>query len=97
MQDDHGTGELMAKKTRETTHLRLRLDPIRLAKLEKAAEKNGLTLTGEIVRRLDESFSFPVLIEEFAERLAEKLGSTVTVKIGDAITKYSRPREGDEK
>lgn len=46
----------MAKKIKETSHLRVRIDPIRIARLETAAEKNGLTLTGEIVRRLDESF-----------------------------------------
>jgi Arc-like DNA binding domain len=46
----------MAKKTKEAPHLRVRIDPIRLARLEKAAETNGRTLTGEIVHRLDESF-----------------------------------------
>jgi hypothetical protein len=34
----------------------VRIDPIRLSRLEKAAETNGRTLTGEIVHRLDESF-----------------------------------------
>jgi hypothetical protein len=63
----------MAKKARETTHLRVRLDPIRLAKLEKAAEKNGLTLTGEIVRRLDESFGLPLLLQELPDLVAAKV------------------------
>jgi hypothetical protein len=63
----------MAKKARETTHLRVRLDPIRLAKLEKSAEKNGLTLTGEIVRRLDESFGLPLLLQELPDRVAAKV------------------------
>lgn len=46
----------MARKPKDTSHLRLRIDPIRLAKLEKAAERNGRTLTGEITYRLDQSF-----------------------------------------
>ena len=46
----------MARKPKDTSHLRVRIDPIRLAKLESQAEKNGRTLTGEIVHRLDESF-----------------------------------------
>lgn len=73
MEEDQEAGESMAKKTRETTHLRLRLDPIRLVKLEKSAERNGLTLTGEIVRRLDASFDLPLLIQELPDRVAEKV------------------------
>ena len=46
----------MAKKHRETPHLRVRIEPSLLDKLEKAREKNGRTLTGEIVERLEESF-----------------------------------------
>jgi hypothetical protein len=53
----------MAKKARDTTHLRVRLDPIRLVKLERAAERNGRTLTGEILHRLDAyaAFNFETL------------------------------------
>jgi hypothetical protein len=47
----------MAKKlARETPHLRIRIEPKLLAKLEKSREKNGHTLTGEIVTRLEQSF-----------------------------------------
>ena len=63
----------MTKKTKEAPHLRVRLDPIRIAKLEKSAEKNGLTLTGEIVRRLDASFDLPLLIQELPDRVAAKV------------------------
>jgi hypothetical protein len=64
----------MAKKTRETSHLRVRLDPIRLAKLERAAERNGRTLTGEIVHRLDAyaSFNFET-IHDLPDRVAAKV------------------------
>jgi hypothetical protein len=48
----------MAKKRREATpHLRLRVGPELLAKLEKARERHGRTLTGEIVHRLELSFA----------------------------------------
>jgi Arc-like DNA binding domain len=43
-------------KPMEMPHLRVRIEPKLLAKLEKSREKNGRTLTGEIVARLEESF-----------------------------------------
>jgi hypothetical protein len=43
-------------RPKETPHLRVRIEPKLLAKLEKSREKNGRTLTGEIVARLEESF-----------------------------------------
>ena len=47
----------MARKSRqETPHLRVRIEPRLLARLEKARELNRRTLTGEIVERLEESF-----------------------------------------
>jgi hypothetical protein len=39
-----------------TPHLRVRIDPKLLERLEKSRAKNGRTLTGEIVERLEESF-----------------------------------------
>jgi predicted ribosome quality control (RQC) complex YloA/Tae2 family protein len=47
----------MAKKPpKETPHLRVRIEPRLLAKLEKARDRNGHTLTGEIVARLEQTF-----------------------------------------
>ena len=72
----------MAKKPKDTSHLRLRIDPIRLAKLESAAERNGRTLTGEITHRLDESFK--------RNDLANVLGNLadqVTAKVVAALKK----------
>jgi hypothetical protein len=42
--------------TKETPHLRVRIEPKLLQRLEKSREKSGRTLTGEIVERLEESF-----------------------------------------
>ena len=46
----------MARKAKDTPHLRLRIDASLLARLEKSAEKNERTLTGEITHRLEASF-----------------------------------------
>jgi hypothetical protein len=81
----------MPRKPKETSHLRLRIDPIRLAKLEKTAEKNGRTLTGEIIHRLDESFKR----DDFTDAL-ESLSERMTVKIGDMILKQGRSQKRDE-
>lgn len=70
----------MARKPKDTSHLRVRIDPIRIAKLEKAAEKNGRTLTGEIVHRLDESFKR----DDLADVLAN-LADQVTAKVVAAL------------
>jgi hypothetical protein len=46
----------MMTKPKQPPHLRVRIPTTLLARLEKAREKNGRTLTGEIVHRLAESF-----------------------------------------
>ena len=66
----------MARKVKDTPHLRLRVEPSLLTRLEKAAEKNERTLTGEIVDRLEWSFrreDLKALIEATAQRVSEKL------------------------
>jgi hypothetical protein len=47
---------MATKSTQKTPHLRVRIEPRLLARLEKEREKNGRTLTGEIVHRLEDSF-----------------------------------------
>jgi Arc-like DNA binding domain len=66
----------MARKAKDTPHLRLRIEPSLLGRLEKSAEKNGRTLTGEIVDRLDASFKrddMQAYVDATAQRIAEKL------------------------
>jgi hypothetical protein len=46
----------MPRKPKEAPHLRVRIEPRLLARLEKARQLNRRTLTGEIVDRLEESF-----------------------------------------
>lgn len=47
----------MPRKTKDTTNLRLRVEPELLAKLETARERRGRTLSGEIINRLEMSFA----------------------------------------
>jgi hypothetical protein len=75
----------------DAPHLRLRIEPALLAKLEKAAAKNDRTLTGEITQRLVESFVKDDLMDAI-----ERLSDRVTVKINDVIVKQGRPRDGDK-
>jgi hypothetical protein len=47
----------MAKKRKEATpHLRIRIEPELLARLEKSRTTNNRTLTGEIVHRIEQTF-----------------------------------------
>jgi hypothetical protein len=73
----NGTRNLeMARKAKDTPHLRLRIEPSLLARLQKSADKNERTLTGEIVDRLDASFrreDTQALIDATANRIAEKV------------------------
>jgi hypothetical protein len=65
----------MALKAKDTPHLRLRIEPSLLGRLQKSADKNERTLTGEIVDRLAESYKredVQALIEETAQRVSEK-------------------------
>src|SRR5947208_12313576 len=54
----------MARKTKNAPHLRLRVEPGLLARLEKSAAKNERTLTGEIVHRLQHSYEPERQIED---------------------------------
>jgi hypothetical protein len=64
-------------KIKDTPHLRLRVDPSLLVRLEKAAEKNGRTLTGEINHRLGESFKRDDVLT-VADVMSDKIILTLT-------------------
>jgi hypothetical protein len=70
----------MPRKQKDTAQLRLRLDPIRLAKLKIQADKTGRTLTGEITHRLDESFKRTDIAD-----VIERLSDQITAKVVAAI------------
>ncbi len=61
----------MARKAKVAPHLRLRVEPSLLTRLEKSAEKNARTLTGEIVHRLQQSFEADDRIEIFRASMTE--------------------------
>jgi hypothetical protein len=70
----------MARKAKDTPHLRLRVEPSLLARLEKAAERNERTLTGEIVQRLENSFK-----KEDLEAMLERQGRLTAEFILDTL------------
>jgi len=51
-----GLGAIRMPRKDNVPHLRLRLEPALLARLEKSRAKTGRTLTGEIADRLENSF-----------------------------------------
>jgi len=67
-------------KSKEAPHLRVRIEPRLLARLEKAREKSGRTLTGEIVSRLEQSFQ-----REDQQKMMEEAAQM-------ALTLFSRER-----
>jgi hypothetical protein len=80
----------MAKKqTKQLPHLRIRLEPELLAKLEKSREKEGRTLTGEIERRLAQSF-------ETDDRMAI-LKESMEARLADAMQRVKESRAWAEK
>ena len=72
----------MAKKAaKQPPHLRIRIEPKLISRLEKAREANGNTLTGEIVQRLEETFSTEdkvALFKESAEKRIEEMRRTLS-------------------
>src|ERR1700688_822222 len=64
---------MVKKQAKETPHLRIRIEPKLLSKLEKSREKNGNTLTGEIVARLEQSFQADDHVAKNLEFLEQRL------------------------
>jgi hypothetical protein len=81
---------------KDTSHIRVRIDPARLARLEKSADQNGRTLSGEIIHRLDTTFAKDDLAA-FADKLSHDVTLKVTqvLKRGTALT-VSNVRKGEK-
>jgi hypothetical protein len=73
-------------RKQETPHLRVRIEPRLLARLEKAREKSGHTLTGEIVSRLESSFRR----DDHEELIAETVDKTLVAALR-AMKKLENP------
>jgi len=70
---------------KDTTHLRVRIEPGLLRRLERAREKSGRTLTGEIVHRLEHSFR-----KDDQWQVAKEAGRVAAEVIADEIAKKFR-------
>jgi hypothetical protein len=80
----------MAKKApHQVPHLRLRIEPKLLARLEKSREKEGRTLTGEIETRLAQSFETEDRMAIFKE--------SMEARIQDATQRIEESRAWAEK
>jgi hypothetical protein len=79
------------RKTDDTANLRLRVEPELLAKLEKAREKNGRTLSGEIVHRVEASFA-----RDQTRQSALQYAATIVEVMADTITPDVTPEKAQE-
>jgi Arc-like DNA binding dprotein len=66
----------MARKTKKAApHLRIRIEPELLARLEKSRKVHGRTLTGEIVHRIEQSFQKEQIADVTADALRAAAGN----------------------
>lgn len=87
----------MAKKiVKQAPHLRVRLDPKLVARLEKARETNGKTLTGEIVDRLEGTFATDDAID-LVRRMKEDQIASLEKRNADLTQQLELAREQREK
>jgi plasmid stability protein len=86
----------MPRKPADLVKLNLRFPEALRSRLEKYAARNNRSLNAEIVRRLENSFKGDDL-EDLFERLAERTGSQVTLRVGDVTAKFGRPRSEEGK
>ena len=70
-----------------TPHLRVRIEPSLLARLEKSRAKSGRTLTGEIVQRLEHSFH-----KDDTQQFIEQLGQSLRESILAGLVSPDVPR-----
>jgi Arc-like DNA binding dprotein len=73
-------------KSKEAPHLRVRIEPRLLARLEKARERTGRTMTGEIVERLRQSFQ-----REDQQELAVNAVTTALQRAGFPVVPIGAP------
>jgi hypothetical protein len=79
-------------KSKEAPHLRVRIEPRLLARLEKAREKSGGTLTGEIVERLWQSFQ-----REDQQELAVRAATTALERAGFPVVPLRTSAQDDRR
>ena len=76
----------MPKKSKQSTpHLRIRIEPELLARLEKSRKAQGRTLTGEIVHKIEQSFRK----SEDADLAAETFRAALGGPTGDLLRSFA--------
>jgi hypothetical protein len=79
-------------KSKEAPHLRVRLKPQLIARLDKARDKTGRTMTGEIEWRLDQSFQRED--HEEWELRAKQLATAAATTAVDQVLRRFQPSGG---
>jgi hypothetical protein len=77
-------------KSKEAPHLRVRIEPRLLARLEKARERTGRTMTGEIVERLWQSFQ-----REDQQELAVQAATTALQRAGFPVVPFGNEAQAE--
>jgi hypothetical protein len=80
-------------KSEEAPHLRVRLKPQLIARLEKARKKIGRTMTGEIEWRLEQSFQREEQ-EEWELRAKQLATAAATTAVDQVLERFQRPGGG---
>ena len=80
-------------KSKEAPHLRVRLKPRLIARLEKAREKTHRTMTGEIEWRLDQSFQREDE-QEWELRAKQLASATATMVVDQVLARFQSPGGG---
>ena len=80
-------------KSKEAPHLRVRLKPRLIARLEKAREKTRRTMTGEIEWRLDQSFQREDE-QEWELRAKQLASATATMVVDQVLARFQGPGGG---
>lgn len=81
----------------DTPHLRVRIEPKLLARLEKSREKSGRTLTGEIHHRLEQSFQREDTAALVTRAAREAAAGTMTMIGSDPrFSRFNKSDEGDK-
>ena len=91
MECSNRTGDLMPPDDKQPAHLRVRIEPKLLERLEKARKWHRRTMTGEIVERLENSFRQ----DDITDAISSVESEVATV--ADAVDSLDRGMDRDMK
>jgi hypothetical protein len=81
----------MARKPTDTVQLNLRFSEALRRRLEKEADRHGLSMNAEIIDRLEKSFFFK---EEITDKMEKLMAATATSGAMEALKIVGWPAQG---